>query len=76
VKSLIGDVMESEHKTFVYHLPLPTVDPVYMRYPLETGNGDALRAAHEKYMDILDNPRNRLPEVLQRKLKDKIPGIL
>ena len=33
--ALIREVMASPDKTFMYHLPLPSRDPVYARYPLE-----------------------------------------
>ena len=72
----IREVMETDHKTYVYHLPLPTRDPVYVRYPLEDNDGDALYAAHKKYHEILDRPRNHLPDDIQRNISVMIPGIL
>jgi len=71
----IREVMETDHKTYVYHLPLPTRDPVYVRYPLEDDAG-ALHAAHKKYHQILNHPRNHLPIEVQRDIAALIPGIL
>jgi len=45
----LKEVMASDHRTFIYHLPLPSRDPVYVRYPLEDDQGDALLAAHRRY---------------------------
>ncbi|MCD4699441.1 MAG: trimethylamine methyltransferase family protein [Phycisphaerae bacterium] len=75
VVATIREVMETDHKTYVYHLPLPTRDPVYVRYPLEDDAG-ALHAAHKKYHQILNHPRNHLPDDIQRDISAMIPGIL
>jgi len=76
VLGMIRDVMASDHKTYVYNLPLPTRDPVYVSYPLETSDGDALLAAHRKYKEILEQPRTALPEDTRREIAAKIPGVL
>ena len=76
VVATIREVMQTDHKTYVYHLPLPTRDPVYVRYPLEDNDGDALYAAHKRYQDIFDRPRNHLPDDIQRDISVMIPGIL
>ncbi len=72
----IKEVMASDHKTFIYHLPLPSRDPVYARYPLEHEDGDALRAAHEQYKKIMDLPRNALPEDVLKRISEEVPGVL
>jgi trimethylamine--corrinoid protein Co-methyltransferase len=71
----VREVMESDHRTYVYHLPLPSREPVYVRYPLEDEAG-ALHAAHERYHEILDRPRNHLPEGIRRDLTASLDGIL
>lgn len=35
VVSLVREVMDTPDKTYMYHLPLPSRDPVYARFPLE-----------------------------------------
>jgi len=75
VVAMIREVMETDHKTFVYHLPLPSRDPVYVKYPLEDDAG-ALYAAHKKYHEILDRPRDHLPDDVQRDIAATIPGVL
>jgi trimethylamine--corrinoid protein Co-methyltransferase len=75
VVAMIRDVMQSDHKTYVYHLPLPSRDSVYVKYPLED-EGGALCAAHKRYQEILDRPRQHLPADVQRDIADRIPGIL
>jgi trimethylamine--corrinoid protein Co-methyltransferase len=72
----IREVMETNHKTYIYHLPIPTEEPVYMRYPLEDEEGGALLAAHRQYQEIMDIPRTRLPQDIQRKIADTVPGLL
>ncbi len=73
---ILDEVMASDHKTFMYHLPLPTRDPVYACYPLEDGEGGALRAAHERCREIRTRPRAALPPALRKDLRRHIPGIL
>jgi trimethylamine--corrinoid protein Co-methyltransferase len=76
VKSMVAEVMESSHKTFIYHLPLPTEDDVYVNYPLESDSGGALRAAHEKYQALMEAPRDNLPSDVLDRIKAEVPGVL
>jgi trimethylamine--corrinoid protein Co-methyltransferase len=76
VLAMVREVMATNHKTYIYHLPLPTLEPVYVRYPLEDEEGDALLAAHRRYQEILDRPRQPLPAEIQAEIKANIPGIL
>ncbi len=71
----VREVMGTDHRTYVYHLPLPSREPVYVRYPLEDEAG-ALHAAHERYHEILNRPRNHLPEGIRRDLTASLDGIL
>ncbi len=74
--SLIREVMGSAQRTYMYHLPLPSRDPVYACYPLEDADGGALLAAHRRYQEILELPRNVMPIHLQQDIWSNIPGIL
>ena len=76
VLSQIREVMDSADKTYMYHLPLPSRDPVYARYPLEDEEAGALAAAHRRYADIMQRPRNELPDDVKRVIELNIPGIL
>lgn len=76
VLDTLREVMASDHKTFIYHLPLPTRDPVYARYPLEHDGGGALRAAHEQLKEIMARPRTPLPADIQKDISSRIPGVL
>ena len=76
VLSLVREVMESTHKTYMYHLPLPSRDPVYARYPLEDDEAGALAAAHRRYREILNQPRNQMPVELRNEIFRNVPGIL
>ncbi len=76
VLSTIRDVMQTKHKTFMYHLPMPTKEDVYVRYPLEDDDGGALFAAHRKFREIMDLPRKPLNEEIVQEVKAKVPGIL
>jgi trimethylamine--corrinoid protein Co-methyltransferase len=75
VLSTVREVMASDHRTYVYHLPLPTRQEVYVSYPLEDEH-DALHAAHRRYHEILDSPRRHLDDDLRAKIQDTIPGVL
>lgn len=75
VLSMVREVMDSSHKTYVYHLPLPTQQQVYVSYPLEDEH-DALHAAHRKYHEILDSPRKPLSDDLREKIRGEVPGVL
>ena len=72
---VIREVMESDHKTYMYHLPLPTRDDVYVKYPLED-EGGALMAAQKKYHAILEQPRDTMSEELRKEIVENIPGVL
>lgn len=76
VLSTIREVMETSHKTFMYHLPMPTREDVYVRYPLEDGDGGALFAAHQKYREIMDLPRRTLGRDIIEEISAKVEGIL
>jgi len=76
VLAQVREVMETDHKTFMYHLPLPTRDNVYVRYPLEDKDNGALYAAHKRYREIMKKPRNQLPKEIQQEITREVPGIL
>lgn len=76
VLAMVREVMETDHRTYLYHLPLPTQEPVYVRYPLEDEEGGALLAAHRRYHEIMAWPRHHLPKEIQEELLAKVPGIL
>lgn len=76
VLSIVREVMETDHKTYMYHLPLPTREAVYVRYPLEDEDCGALYAAHKEYHEIEKKPRNKLPDKLQKEILSRIPGVL
>jgi trimethylamine--corrinoid protein Co-methyltransferase len=76
VRAVIREVMNSDHKTFIYHLPLPSQVPVYVHYPLEHDEGGALMAAHERYKEIMALPRKPLPEAIKKQILEEIPGVL
>jgi trimethylamine--corrinoid protein Co-methyltransferase len=72
----IREVMQTDHRTYVYHLPLPTREKVYIRYPLEDEEDGALMAAHRQYREIMALPRKPLPRQILERIKKEIPGIL
>lgn len=78
VMSTIREVMDSGHKTFVYNLPLPTREDVYVKYPLEApeSEGGALKVAAEKVKDIHAKERRQLPDDLLQQIQKEIPGVL
>jgi trimethylamine--corrinoid protein Co-methyltransferase len=76
VLAMVREVMATDHKTYMYHLPLPTREPVYIRYPLEDNDGDALLAAHRRYHEIMALERNSLPKEIQEEILSKVSGIL
>ncbi len=76
VLGMVREVMGTDHKTFMYHLPLPSVDPVYVRYPLEHEEGGALRAAHERVRELWDAPRKPLPDEVREQIRREVPGVL
>jgi len=76
VVAQVREVMQSPHKTFMYHLPLPSRDNVYAQYPLEDAEGDALLAAQKQRQQLDETPRKLLPEDVRRELVEHIPGLL
>jgi trimethylamine--corrinoid protein Co-methyltransferase len=76
VLDTIREIMQTDHKTYIYHLPIPTQEDVYLRYPLESDEGGALKAAQQRYHEILDQPRNQMPSELQDRIRQEIPGVL
>jgi hypothetical protein len=76
VLAQIREVMKTDHKTFMYHIPLPTRDNVYVRYPLEDKDNGALYAAHQKYRKVMKQPRNQLSKEIQQDITQNIKGIL
>jgi trimethylamine--corrinoid protein Co-methyltransferase len=76
ILGMIREVMATDHKTFVYHLPLPSRQNVYVHYPLEEQKDNTLLAACRRYQEIMGRPRRHLPPNVQEKIKREIPGIL
>jgi trimethylamine--corrinoid protein Co-methyltransferase len=72
----VREVMASDHKTYIYHLPIPTQEDVYLRYPLESDDGGALRAAHEQYHAILDQPRDQIDQATLADIRKHVPNVL
>ncbi|MBS3820437.1 MAG: hypothetical protein KGY81_01590, partial [Phycisphaerae bacterium] len=75
VLATMREIMQTDHKTFIYHLPIPTQEDVYLRYPLENDSG-ALRAAHERYHEILKLPSNTMNDDLLSEIRQNVPGVL
>jgi len=76
VIDMIREVMGTDHKTFMYHLPLPSRDNVYACYPLEDEKGGALLAAHRRYREILELPPKLLDSEVIAEIEATIPGVL
>jgi trimethylamine--corrinoid protein Co-methyltransferase len=76
VLALVREVMGSEHRTYVYNLPLPSQEEVYVSYPLEDAEGGALEAAHRRYQELTRPPRPMLPEKVRRRIEEEIEGLL
>jgi trimethylamine--corrinoid protein Co-methyltransferase len=76
VLSVVREVMDTDHRTYMYHLPLPTRESVYVRYPLEDEINGALYAAHKDYREIEKRPRNPLPGKVQKEILSRVSGIL
>ena len=74
--TVVREVMETPEKTFMYHVPLPTRDPVYVRFPLEDQAGGALAAAHRRYHELRQAPRHELPAGIRRDIARQIPNVL
>ncbi len=76
VVGLIREVMGTSHRSYVYHLPLPSREEVYVRYPLEHDEGGALRAAHEQYLEIMKRPHRHLPAETREAVRRHVPNVL
>ncbi|MBD3176394.1 MAG: hypothetical protein GF320_14540 [Armatimonadia bacterium] len=76
VLSLVREIMASGQKVYMYHLPLPTQEDVYVRYPLENAQGGALMAAHEEFQRIKETPRNRIPADVRKRVASEVKGLL
>lgn len=76
VLSLVRDVMSTADKTYMYHIPLPSREPVYARFPLEDAEGGALAAAHRRYHEILQRPRKKIPSELRNEILRNVPGLV
>jgi len=75
ILDMIREVRESRHQTYIYHLPQPRKDPVYISYPLEDDDG-ALAAAHARYREICSQKPQNLPPEIQEEIEKNIPGLL
>jgi len=76
VLAMVRRVMATDHRRYVYDLPLPTREPVYIAYPLKNRDGGALRSAHQRYIDILKSDRNHLSKRIRNEILTHIPGVL
>jgi trimethylamine--corrinoid protein Co-methyltransferase len=76
ILSLVREVMSSDHKTYIYHLPLPTREKVYIRYPLENAEGGALLAAHNRFREIEQRERRCIPKEIRAQIQKEVAGIL
>jgi len=75
ITAMVREVMASKHQTYIYHLPQPSKEEVYIRYALE-GERGALSTAHQRYREICSQkPQNLAPEI-QEEIKTKFPGLL
>lgn len=75
ITRMVREVMSSKHQTYIYHLPQPSKEQVYVRYPLEDDKG-ALSAAHRKYREICAKDPQNLEAEIQEEIKAKISGLL
>ena len=69
------EVMASDHKTYIYHLPMPTKEAVYVSYPLEHEHG-ALYAAHERVRELMGAAPAPLDEAVRKDIQARVPGVL
>lgn len=74
VIKMVKEVMDST-RTYMYHLPIPSRDDVYVRYPLEDSNG-VLYAAQKEYRAIMEKDRVHLPEDIRNEIASNFSGIL
>ncbi len=75
VLAMVREVMETDHRTYMYHLPLPTRENVYVKYPLEDAEGGALLAANRKFREIEARPEKNISADLLEDIK-KLPGVI
>ena len=75
VLSLVREVMDTSHKTYMYHIPLPSRDAVYARFPLEN-KGGALRAAHDRRCELLATAYEVLSPEIRQDIARHIPNLL
>jgi trimethylamine--corrinoid protein Co-methyltransferase len=76
IVAVIREVMASDHRSYVYHLPLPTREEVYVRYPLEDEAGGGLLAAHRRFGEIRAIEPRRLPAEAREEIRAKVPNVL
>ena len=76
ILGMIREVMATDHKTFMYHLPLPSRQNVYVHYPLEEQKDNTLLAAYRHFQEIMKTTRAQLPVGAKDKIRKEIPGIL
>jgi trimethylamine--corrinoid protein Co-methyltransferase len=76
VLGLIREVMATSHRTYVYNLPLPTREPVYVSFPLEDTEHGALYAAHQRYNELAAVPPLALPGDVRKEIAARVPGLL
>ncbi len=74
ILAMIREVFQSSHKTYIYHLPQPSKEDVYIRYPLE--NGDSLSVAREKYREICKREQKNLDKNVRAQIEEQISGII
>ncbi len=72
----IKEVMSSDHKTFIYGLPMPTKDEVYPFYSLEDNENGALFAAQKKYNEIMEKPHCQIDDSIKKEILKSIPNVL
>ncbi len=74
--STIRQVIEAEDRSYVYHLPVPSRERVYARYPLEHTEGGALRAAHDRRTEIASRPPAKLEQSLRSEVEREFADLL
>jgi len=75
ITGMVKEVMASKHQTYIYHLPQPSKEDVYIRYPLE-GEGNTLQIAHRKYREICGKEPKNLEREIREEVEAKIPGLV
>jgi len=73
----IRDVMKTKEKMFIYHLPLPTKENVYIKYPLDSEVfAGELYQAHKRKKELLEMAPAYLSKEIVEKIFRSVPGIL